>query len=122
MNVPRRLAVLVAVMVFAGGLAMPARAATSTIGILVYDGFLTSDVTAPVEVFGAASKKAWFRVAVRQGALYQDGRVVAERRLRLGRSLYQRAENLKSLSPPPIVGVDTRRWGRLLVGPIVSSL
>jgi len=39
---------------------MPARAATSTIGILVYDGFLTSDVTAPVEVFGAASKKAWF--------------------------------------------------------------
>ena len=60
MNVPWRLAVLVAVMVFAGGLAMPARAATSTIGILVYDGFLTSDVTAPVEVFGAASKKAWF--------------------------------------------------------------
>ena len=60
MNVLRRLAVLVAVMVFAGGLAMPARAATSTIGILVYDGFLTSDVTAPVEVFGAASKKAWF--------------------------------------------------------------
>ena len=36
----------------------PARAATSTIGILVFDGFLTSDVTAPVEVFGAASKKA----------------------------------------------------------------
>ncbi|SRR6266446_4414787 len=60
MNVPWRLAVLVAAMVFAGGLAMPARAATSTIGILVYDGFLTSDVTAPVEVFGAASKKAWF--------------------------------------------------------------
>jgi len=60
MNVSRRLTVLVAVMVFAGGLAMPARAATSTIGILVYDGFLTSDVTAPVEVFGAASKKAWF--------------------------------------------------------------
>jgi len=60
MNVTRRLAVLVAVLVFAGGLAMPARAATSTIGILVYDGFLTSDVTAPVEVFGAASKKAWF--------------------------------------------------------------
>ena len=60
MHILRRLAVLVAVLVFAGGLAMPARAATSTIGILVYDGFLTSDVTAPVEVFGAASKKAWF--------------------------------------------------------------
>jgi len=37
-----------------------ASAASSKIGILVFDGFLTSDVTAPVEVFGAATKKAWF--------------------------------------------------------------
>lgn len=37
-----------------------AYAASAKIGILVFDGFLTSDVTAPVEVFGAASKKAWF--------------------------------------------------------------
>jgi transcriptional regulator GlxA family with amidase domain len=37
-----------------------AHAASSTIGILVFDGFLTSDVTAPIEVFGAATKKAWF--------------------------------------------------------------
>ena len=35
-------------------------AADSKIGILVFDGFLTSDVTAPMEVFGAASKKSWF--------------------------------------------------------------
>ncbi|MBL4774980.1 MAG: DJ-1/PfpI family protein [Mariprofundus sp.] len=41
-------------------LADSAQAATSKIGILVFDGFLTSDVTAPVEVFGAATKKAWF--------------------------------------------------------------
>lgn len=34
--------------------------ASSKIGILVFDGFLTSDVTAPIEVFGAATKKAWF--------------------------------------------------------------
>ena len=33
---------------------------SKTIGILVFDGFLTSDVTAPVEVFGAATKKSWF--------------------------------------------------------------
>ena len=38
----------------------PAYAASSKIGILVFDGFLTSDVTAPIEVFGAATKKAWF--------------------------------------------------------------
>ena len=36
-----------------------AYAAQSTIGILVFDGFLTSDVTAPIEVFGAATKKSW---------------------------------------------------------------
>jgi len=35
-------------------------AATSKIGILVFEGFLTSDVTAPIEVFGAATKKSWF--------------------------------------------------------------
>lgn len=37
-----------------------AMAGRSKIGILVFPGFLTSDVTAPIEVFGAATKKAWF--------------------------------------------------------------
>lgn len=37
-----------------------ANAESSKIGILVFDGFLTSDVTAPIEVFGAATKKSWF--------------------------------------------------------------
>lgn len=37
-----------------------ANAASSKIGILVFDGFLTSDVTAPIEVFGAATKKPSF--------------------------------------------------------------
>lgn len=37
-----------------------APAASLKIGIVVFDGFLTSDVTAPVEVFGAATKKSWF--------------------------------------------------------------
>ncbi len=35
-------------------------AANAKIGIIVFDGVLTSDITAPIEVFGAASKKAWF--------------------------------------------------------------
>ncbi|OUS10767.1 transcriptional regulator [Gammaproteobacteria bacterium 53_120_T64] len=34
--------------------------ASAKIGIVVFDGVLTSDVTAPLEVFGAATKKAWF--------------------------------------------------------------
>jgi len=34
--------------------------AKSRIGVLVYDGVLTSDVTAPLEVFGIASKQSWF--------------------------------------------------------------
>lgn len=37
-----------------------ATAGSSKIGILAFDGFLTSDVTAPIEVFGAATKKSWF--------------------------------------------------------------
>jgi hypothetical protein len=62
------------------------------------------------------------RIAMRQGTLIQDGCVVAERRLKLSCSLYQRDESLQSLSPSLIIGVDTRRWGRLLVGHIVSPL
>lgn len=34
--------------------------AATKIGIIVFDGVLTSDVTAPIEVFGAASKQSWF--------------------------------------------------------------
>jgi len=48
---------VIGMMFFVGSVAS---AATSKIGILVFDGFLTSDVTAPIEVFGAATKKAWF--------------------------------------------------------------
>ncbi len=40
--------------------ASPTMAANKRIGIIVFDGVLTSDITAPIEVFGVASKKAWF--------------------------------------------------------------
>lgn len=49
--------ILLVLMLSASNLAV---AAKNTIGILVYDGVLSSDVTAPIEVFGAASRKAWF--------------------------------------------------------------
>jgi len=39
---------------------LPSHAAKKTIGIVVFDGVLTSDVTAPAEVFGAATKQSWF--------------------------------------------------------------
>ena len=35
--------------------------ANSHIGIVIFDGVLTSDVTAPAEVFGVASRQAWFK-------------------------------------------------------------
>lgn len=38
-----------------------AHAANKTIGIIVYDGVLTSDITGPAEVFGVASKQSWFK-------------------------------------------------------------
>ncbi|PMG48366.1 transcriptional regulator [Vibrio lentus] len=41
-------------------LAPTASAKNKKIGILVYDGVLTSDVTAPLEVFGIASRLTWF--------------------------------------------------------------
>lgn len=34
-----------------------------TIGIVVFDGVLTSEVTGPAEVFGLASRREWFRGA-----------------------------------------------------------
>lgn len=37
-----------------------AQFADKRIGILVYEGVLTSDVTAPLEVFGIASRESWF--------------------------------------------------------------
>lgn len=37
-----------------------AQFADKTIGVLVYEGVLTSDVVAPLEVFGAASRQSWF--------------------------------------------------------------
>lgn len=37
-----------------------ALAADKTVGILVFDKVLTSDITAPLEVFGVASRKTWF--------------------------------------------------------------
>jgi transcriptional regulator GlxA family with amidase domain len=64
--------------------AMPVRSAAATIGILVFDGFLTSDVTAPVEVFGAASKKAAFSsYKVLLVAATRNKEVVSEEGLRV---------------------------------------
>ena len=54
---------IVTEVVFIMALLIPASlasAGSSKIGILVFDKFLTSDVTAPIEVFGAATKKSWF--------------------------------------------------------------
>lgn len=39
---------------------LPSFAADKRIGILVYDKVLSSDVTAPAEVFGVATRKSWF--------------------------------------------------------------
>jgi len=51
---------LVFLVVMSFVLSTGAWAQSSLIGILVFEGFLTSDVTAPIEVFGAASKKPSF--------------------------------------------------------------
>lgn len=53
----RQVVVLVGLLLLVSG---SAGAASKHIAVLVWDGVLTSDVTAPIEVFGAASRKAWF--------------------------------------------------------------
>ncbi len=47
-------------LIFSIFLSVSASAADKRIGIIVFDGVLTSDITAPLEVFGVASKKSWF--------------------------------------------------------------
>ena len=42
------------------GFSLSVSAASKKIGVLVYDEVLTSDAVAPAEVFGVASRKAWF--------------------------------------------------------------
>jgi transcriptional regulator GlxA family with amidase domain len=54
------LQLLIATLVLFFGMLQTAHAADKRIGILVYDGVLTSDVTAPLEVFGVASRLTWF--------------------------------------------------------------
>ncbi|WP_337222667.1 DJ-1/PfpI family protein [Vibrio alginolyticus] len=54
------LQLLIATLVLFFGVLQTAHAADKRIGILVYDGVLTSDVTAPLEVFGVASRLTWF--------------------------------------------------------------
>lgn len=52
----RRIALLVVVALYS----VTSLAADKKIGILVYDKVLSSDVTAPAEVFGVATRKSWF--------------------------------------------------------------
>jgi transcriptional regulator GlxA family with amidase domain len=100
-------------------LLMPFRvlAASATIGILVFDGFLTSDVTAPVEVFGAATKKAWF--SSYRVVLVSAGRnrtVVSEEGLRVtaDRTIYD-APKLDVLVVPSAYSMDPMLRNRDLV-------
>ncbi|GLQ33561.1 DJ-1/PfpI family protein [Litoribrevibacter albus] len=53
-------AVLLSAAVSGAVMSTPAMADDKRIGIIVFDGVLSSDVTAPIEVFGIASKKSWF--------------------------------------------------------------
>lgn len=50
----------IVLMILLGSIFSSGAYAKKTIGIIVFDGVLTSDVTAPIEVFGVASKKSWF--------------------------------------------------------------
>ena len=59
MNI-NRLHIITVLLVASVLLVAPAFAADKRIGVLVFDTVLTSDVTAPAEVFGVATRKSWF--------------------------------------------------------------
>lgn len=56
-SLPRQLILLTVLLI---GFSTNAWSATKRIGIIVFDGVLSSDITAPIEVFGVASKQSWF--------------------------------------------------------------
>ncbi len=59
MNSKKRI-VRITILIVVALYSLPSIAADQRIGILVYDKVLTSDVTAPAEVFGVATRKSWF--------------------------------------------------------------
>ena len=66
--------------------AAPAKAGDNSIdvAVIVYDGVLTSDITAPLEVFGNAAKKPWLqRINVETIAADGDLDIVTEEGIRL---------------------------------------
>lgn len=66
-------------------LSLSTHAATRKIAVLVYDGVLTSDVTAAVEVFGVASQQSWFSdYEVITLALEPTASITTEEGLRIG--------------------------------------
>ncbi len=86
-----------------------ASAAAAKIGILVFDGFLTSDVTAPIEVFGAATKKAWFSTyEVVVIATTKNKTVVSEEGLKIvaDKTIYDELK-LDVLIVPSAYGMDS---------------
>ena len=60
-------------------------AVNKTIGVLVFDGVLSSDVTSPLEVFGVASKLSWFSdYQVKTIAITKKDFITTEEGLKLG--------------------------------------
>ncbi|MRI34903.1 DJ-1/PfpI family protein [Endozoicomonas sp. OPT23] len=55
-----RASAIITVFCVATLLSTASNAADKKIGIIVFDGVLSSDITAPMEVFGVASRKSWF--------------------------------------------------------------
>lgn len=56
----KRMKLLLALYLLSVSVCASAQWNDKTIGIVVFDGVLSSDVVAPLEVFGAASRQSWF--------------------------------------------------------------
>ena len=80
-----------------------AYAAKKIIGIVAFDGVLTSDITGPAEVFGAASKQSWFtEYEVRFIGLSKAATITTEEglTLKVDTTIFEQQDDLEVLLIP----------------------
>lgn len=86
-----------------------AYAAKKTIGIIAFDGVLTSDITGPAEVFGTATKQSWFTdYEVKFIGINKNPTVTTEEGLTLSvdTNIFEKQEEMEVLLVPSRYDMD----------------
>jgi hypothetical protein len=99
--------------------AAPAKAGDNSIdvAVIVYDGVLTSDITAPLEVFGKAARKPWLhKINVEAVAADGDLDILTEEGIKLKADrLLAEAPRYDAVIVPSRYGMDAVLGNRALI-------